>query len=160
VKLSANHTNLSQECAQQSSLKIVPNCIEIHAQKIVLYDPRFSYPLVVQTLLKNSCQLSMSRFLCRSCCTTALKFVPTLCQKSIVRPPRFLCPFWCTTSPKIHTIRPFVRCTLCLEFCVVLLSWNACQYSTTFFSSPAQLLFSQALSKSHEECQKNVPSFP
>ena len=148
IKLLANHTNLSQECAQQSSLKIVPNCIEIHAQKIVLYDPRFSYPLVVRTLLKNSCQLSMSRFLCRSCCTTALKFVPTLCQKSIVRPPRFLCPFllydltenpYYTALCSLYSLPRILCCPFALECMPILNNFLLFSSSTSFLSSALQI---------------------
>jgi hypothetical protein len=148
VKLSANHTNLSQECAQQSSLKIVPNCIEIRAQKIVLYNPRFSYPLVVRTLLKNSCQLSMSRFLCRSCCTTALKFVPTLHQKSIVRPPRFLCPFllydltknpYYTALCSLYSLPQILCCPFALECMPILNNFLLFSSSTSFLSSALQI---------------------
>jgi hypothetical protein len=124
VILLAKHTNLSQECAQQSSLKTVPNCLEIRVQKTMLYGPQISFPLAVRTvrnLLRNSCESLLSRFLCQNCCMTALKYVPTLPQKSAVHPPRFLCPFllydltknlYCTTLCWLYFLPRILCCTL------------------------------------------------
>jgi hypothetical protein len=52
---------------------------------------------------------------------------------------------------KIRTVQAFAGCTLYLNLCAVILPWNAYQYSAAFLSSPARLLLSLLLSKTHQE---------
>jgi hypothetical protein len=133
VKLLTNHTNLSQECAQQSSLKTVPNCLEICAQKTVLYGPRISCPLavrIVRNLLRNSCQ-SLFRFLCQNCCMAS--------QKSVLYDP--LLAILSASNSVLYS---------CLEI----------RASSRKFALQSSTSLSQHSPNAHEEMKWGAPSYP